>query len=139
LPPADITLERTMPFSAESERAVLGAILLNEKAFSTAAEFLVTEDERPIRIIDDLQSSLIEIAGRNSPGGFVPMKDVCDEGYSEDALHSISSRLRFSCRYRAVAKYNPCSATKHLLRVIEGGEDSSNREWVPKRVPWGNL
>jgi len=32
------------------------------------------------RIIDDLQSSLIEITGRNSPGGFVPMKDVCDEG-----------------------------------------------------------
>jgi len=37
---ADITFERMIPFSAESERAVLGAILLDEKAFSVAAEFL---------------------------------------------------------------------------------------------------
>jgi replicative DNA helicase len=193
MPPADIALEGTMPFSAESEQAVLGAILLDEKAFSTAAEFLsaedfydernrriyrtmisLVEDEKPIRmillleelrrrskveeaggpaylasltdgmpmgldirhyaetvremsclrqtihkcheaiercyerewkadrIIDDLQSSLIEIAGRNSSGGFVPMKDVCDEGYKEiiarsenpTGVHGIPSGLK---------------------------------------------
>jgi replicative DNA helicase len=54
------------------------------------------------RIIDDLQSSLIEIAGRNSSGGFVPMKDVCDEGYKEiiarsenpTGVHGIPSGLK---------------------------------------------
>jgi replicative DNA helicase len=40
------------------------------------------------RIIDDLQSSLIEIAGRNSSSGFVPMKDICDEGYKEIVARS---------------------------------------------------
>ena len=191
--PGDITLERLLPFSAESERTVLGAILLDDKAFSAAAELLSAEDfydernrriyramlsligdERPIRmillleelrrsnkeeeaggpaylaaltdgmpkgadvrhyaetvremsclrrtirkcqetiercyerewesdrIIEDLQASLIEISGRNSSGGFVPMKDVCEEGYREivarsenpTGVHGIPSGLK---------------------------------------------
>jgi len=42
--PGDITLERLLPFSAESERAVLGAILLDDKAFFAASEVLVADD-----------------------------------------------------------------------------------------------
>ncbi len=34
---SDLTLSRSLPNSPESERAVLGTILLDEKAFSTAA------------------------------------------------------------------------------------------------------
>ena len=42
--PADVSLERTMPNSVESERAVLGAILLDEKAIFTTAEILTADD-----------------------------------------------------------------------------------------------
>jgi len=40
----DITLEKTLPNNIESERAVLGAILLDEKAIFAAAEVLTTDD-----------------------------------------------------------------------------------------------
>ncbi len=54
------------------------------------------------RIVDELQASLIEIAGRNSSGGFVPMKDICEEGYREiiaraensAGVHGIPSGLK---------------------------------------------
>jgi len=42
--PGDITLERTLPQNVESEKAVLGAILLDEKAVFAASEVLVTDD-----------------------------------------------------------------------------------------------
>jgi len=42
--PADMSLERTMPNSIDSERALLGAILLDEKAIFAAAEILIPED-----------------------------------------------------------------------------------------------
>ena len=35
---------RLMPYSAESERAILGAILLDEKAFLIASELLQADD-----------------------------------------------------------------------------------------------
>ncbi len=41
--PADITLEKTLPNSLESERAVLGAILVDEKAIFVATEALTAE------------------------------------------------------------------------------------------------
>jgi replicative DNA helicase len=41
---ADISLERTMPNSMESERAVLGAVLLDENAIFAAAEILTPDD-----------------------------------------------------------------------------------------------
>jgi replicative DNA helicase len=40
----DVSLERTMPNSIDSERAVLGAILLEEKAIFAAAEILIADD-----------------------------------------------------------------------------------------------
>jgi replicative DNA helicase len=40
----DITLEKTLPQSIESEKAVLGAILLDEKAIFAASETLMAED-----------------------------------------------------------------------------------------------
>jgi len=41
---ADVTLERALPNSVDSERAVLGAILLNEKAIFAATEVLTADD-----------------------------------------------------------------------------------------------
>ncbi len=41
---ADVTLERTLPSSVESERAVLGAIILDDKAIFPATEVLTVED-----------------------------------------------------------------------------------------------
>jgi replicative DNA helicase len=40
----DVSLEKTIPNSVESERAVLGAILLDEKAIFAAAEILTSDD-----------------------------------------------------------------------------------------------
>ncbi len=40
----DFTLDRSLPASVEAERAILGAILLDNSAFSQAAEFLQAED-----------------------------------------------------------------------------------------------
>ncbi len=42
--PADVTLEKTLPNSLESEPAVLGAILLDEKAIFAATEVLTADD-----------------------------------------------------------------------------------------------
>ncbi len=41
---SDITLEKTLPNSVESERSVLGAILLDDKAIFAATEILTAED-----------------------------------------------------------------------------------------------
>ena len=41
---ADVTLEKTLPNSIESERAVLGAIILDHKAIFPATEVLTAED-----------------------------------------------------------------------------------------------
>jgi replicative DNA helicase len=40
----DITLEKILPRSVESEKSVLGAILLDEKAIFAASETLMAED-----------------------------------------------------------------------------------------------
>jgi replicative DNA helicase len=42
--PTDVTLEKTMPSSLESERAVLGAVLLDDRAIFPAAEVLTADD-----------------------------------------------------------------------------------------------
>lgn len=42
--PSDVTLERTLPNSIESERAVLGAIILDRKAIFPATEVLTVDD-----------------------------------------------------------------------------------------------
>ena len=42
--PADVTLEKTLPNSVDSERAVLGAILLDHKAIFPATEVLTAAD-----------------------------------------------------------------------------------------------
>jgi len=44
MPAADIALERTLPHSLESERAVLGAIILDDKAIFAATEVLTVDD-----------------------------------------------------------------------------------------------
>jgi replicative DNA helicase len=44
MPAADVTLERTLPHSLESERAVLGAIILEDKAIFAATEVLTIDD-----------------------------------------------------------------------------------------------
>jgi replicative DNA helicase len=41
---ADYTLERSMPSNVEAERAILGAVLLDNDAYNQAAEFLRPED-----------------------------------------------------------------------------------------------
>ncbi len=41
---AEVTLERTMPSSLESERAVLGAVLLDDRAIFPATEVLTVDD-----------------------------------------------------------------------------------------------
>src|SRR5512139_1839180 len=41
---ADVTLERTLPHSLESERAVLGAIILEDKAIFAATRVLTVHD-----------------------------------------------------------------------------------------------
>jgi replicative DNA helicase len=40
----DITLDKTLPHSIDSERAVLGAILLDDKAIFAASEVLAVDD-----------------------------------------------------------------------------------------------
>jgi replicative DNA helicase len=44
MPDGSITLEKTLPNSVESERAVLGAVLLDDRAIFPAAEVLTVED-----------------------------------------------------------------------------------------------
>ena len=41
---SDITLEKTLSQSIDSERAILGAILLDDKAIFAASEVLFAED-----------------------------------------------------------------------------------------------
>lgn len=44
MPGGNITLEKTLPNSIESERAVLGAIILDHKAIFPATEVLTVDD-----------------------------------------------------------------------------------------------
>jgi replicative DNA helicase len=42
--PADVTLEKSLPHSAEAEKAVLGAVLIDNRAYDQAAEVLTADD-----------------------------------------------------------------------------------------------
>ena len=53
------TLEKTLPHSAQAERAILGAVILDNEVFDQAAELLVSEDfylESHRRIYDTIVS-----------------------------------------------------------------------------------
>jgi len=138
---ADISLERAMPFSPESERAVLGAILLDEKVFSTAAEFLsaedfynernrwihrtmlsLVEDEKPIRVIMVLEElrrrDKVEEAG--GPVYLAALTDGMPMGV--DIKHYVESVLEMSCLRRTMQKCH------------EAIERCYEREWRASRI-----
>ena len=63
---ADITLEKPLPHSLESERAVLGAIVLDGKAFFPATEILTAEDFY-LEVNREIFRAMLALAEEESP------------------------------------------------------------------------
>ena len=82
----DVTLEqRALPHNAEAERTVLGAVLVDNAAFNSAAEVLARDDfyrEAHRRIFD----AMAALAERSQPIDLVTLKDELIRGSALEAV-----------------------------------------------------
>ena len=77
--------ERTLPHSADAERTVLGAVLVDNSAFNSAAEILTRDDfyrEAHRRIFD----AMAALAERSQPVDLVTLKDELARGAQLEAV-----------------------------------------------------
>jgi replicative DNA helicase len=83
---SETTLEqRTLPHNAEAERTVLGAVLVDNSAFNSAAEILTRDDfhrEGHRRIFD----AMAALAERSQPIDLVTLKDELTRGSALEAV-----------------------------------------------------
>ena len=73
-PPAGAMGERSLPHNADAERTVLGAILVDNQAFNSAAEILTREDfyrEAHRRIFE----AMAALAEKSEPIDLVTLKN----------------------------------------------------------------
>ena len=80
-----LTKERTLPHNNEAERTVLGAVLVDNAAFNSAAEVLTRDDfhrEAHRRIFD----AMAALAERSQPIDLVTLKDELTRGQALEAV-----------------------------------------------------
>jgi len=80
-----LTKERTLPHNNEAERTVLGAVLVDNAAFNSAAEVLARDDfyrEAHRRIFD----AMAGLAERSQPIDLVTLKDELTRGQALEAV-----------------------------------------------------
>ncbi|MBI3939994.1 MAG: replicative DNA helicase [Acidobacteria bacterium] len=70
----DITLEKTLPHNLDAERSVLGAILLDDRLYNHAAEFLTREDFYPENH-KVLFGRMETLSGASRPIDLITLKD----------------------------------------------------------------
>ncbi|MBI4456184.1 MAG: replicative DNA helicase [Acidobacteria bacterium] len=70
----DITLEKTLPHNVEAERSVLGAILLDDRLYNHAAEFL-RKDDFYLESHKKLFTRMEELSANSRPIDLITLKD----------------------------------------------------------------
>jgi len=135
-PILDIGLNRSLPASVEAERSILGAILLDDRAFSEASpEYLKPEDfsldsHRRIysRMIDLAESSrpidmitLIEELERHNE-----LQAVGDAGYVSGLVNGVPERPSIKhyveMMRRATARRHAAKLAESAQRLAEGSQ-----------------
>ena len=107
----DVLLDHTPPNNSEAEKAVLGAVFLNQEAIATAAEFLTPDEfyRRANQII------------------FQAMLDLSDADEVIDAV-SVSDKLKGQNQLEDVG------GVPYLLEVVDAVPSAANIEYYAKLV-----
>ncbi|HEY7924302.1 MAG TPA: replicative DNA helicase [Vicinamibacteria bacterium] len=104
--------ERTLPHSHEAERTVLGAVLVDNQAFNSAAELLTKEDfyrDAHRRIFD----AMAALAERSQPIDLVTLKD---ELARESALEAVGGAQYLAALVDGVPRI---TNVEHWSRIIK--------------------
>ena len=104
--------ERTLPHSHEAERTVLGAVLVDNQAFNSAAELLTKEDfyrDAHRRIFD----AMAALAERSQPIDLVTLKD---ELVRESALEAVGGAAYLAALVDGVPRI---TSVEHWSRIIK--------------------
>jgi len=104
--------ERTLPHSHEAERTVLGAVLVDNQAFNSAAELLTKEDfyrDAHRRIFD----AMAALAERSQPIDLVTLKD---ELARESALEAVGGASYLAALVDGVPRI---TNVEHWSRIIK--------------------
>src|SRR4249920_3666843 len=106
------TGERSLPHNADAERTVLGAVLVDNGAFNSAAEILTRDDfhrEGHRRIFDAMAS----LAERSQPIDLVTLKDELARG---SALEAVGGASYLASLVDGVPRI---SSVEHWSRIIK--------------------
>src|SRR5579864_5246748 len=117
---ADYTLQRSMPSNVEAERAVLGAILLDNDAYNQAAEYLRAEDfsldsHRRIYL------RMAELAETGRPVDFVTLTEQLGQNNEIEAIGGSAYVMSLTDglpRVRNIEHYVKIVKDKALLRGL---------------------
>jgi replicative DNA helicase len=104
--------ERTLPHNQEAERTVLGAVLVDNQAFNSAAELLTKEDfyrDAHRRIFD----AMAALAERSQPIDLVTLKD---ELVRESALEAVGGAAYLAALLDGVPRI---TNVEHWSRIIK--------------------
>jgi replicative DNA helicase len=104
--------ERTLPHNAEAERTVLGAVLVDNQAFNSAAEILTREDfyrEAHRRIFE----AMAALAERSQPIDLVTLKD---ELLRQSALEAVGGAAYLAGLVDGVPRI---TSVEHWSRIIK--------------------
>jgi len=104
--------ERTLPHNHEAERTVLGAVLVDNQAFNSAAELLTKEDfyrDAHRRIFD----AMAALAERSQPIDLVTLKD---ELVRESALEAVGGAAYLAALVDGVPRI---TSVEHWSRIIK--------------------
>jgi len=116
----DITLEKSLPHSLEAERAVLGAILLDNQVFDQAAELLTLKDfhsEGHQKIFSKMET----LASATQPIDSVTLREELEKDSALDAaggIAYIASLVDGVPRIANLAQYAQIVKEKSILRKL---------------------
>src|SRR5947199_2276729 len=104
--------DRTLPHNAEAERTVLGAVLIDNAAFNSAAEILGRDDfhrEAHRRIYD----AMATLAERSQPIDLVTLKDELVKG---SALEAVGGAAYLSGLLDGVPRLTNVEQWAHIIK-----------------------
>jgi len=119
--PLDVTLQKGLPHSSEAERAVLGAILIDNRTFDQAAEIITEEDffvDRHAKIF----AKMLALAAIARP---IDSITLAEEMQRENQLEAIGG---LSCIASLLDGVPRVSNVEHYARIIK--EKSSVRRLI---------
>ncbi len=132
------TLEKTLPHSAEAERAVLGAVLLDNRVFDQAAELLVGEDfylESHRRIFD----TIVSLAGASRAIDILTLREELTRRTDLEAVGGvayIASLVDGVPRVANIKHYARIVKEKAILRkLVHSANDILNRSFSDEEDP----